>query len=409
VSRTKFDAGTLRVAELRDYNLSSPRFRFIANGCNGTVCAVSPAAFHPARGVRFPTDQQVAIKAMFNYRATAAARLNTIAQQSKFDREYLVPLQHAHWSIVNVYNYFRGLCVPRLLSSDPSQYDASLFHENTTYFTMELCQASLEAWYAQRRTTRGIAPAQGVFDPTAESRVVLLLMLQVLIALEHLDRCNVRHVDLKLDNLFVAPCRGGIERADVPQVLLGDFGTALLGSTYDAITNGPFDGNQANRAPEVLRPLDERAINIARTDMWAAGCILFEMIEGRHPFWSEREPEQMVTRICDLPIPAISQAWRIAASTSTEAQAVVSLLHDHLLVHNETERSSPQQAIQAIEQALWSAPARDAPDEQQWLTARCAQLYNELSAQHTTPPMMDIEHMLRARCIVARLYPLMQH
>ena len=131
---------------------------------------------------------------MFNYRATAAARLNTIELQSKFDREYLVPLQHSHWSIVNVYNYFRGLCVPRLLSSDAMPYDATLFHENTTYFTMELCEASLEAWCAQRRTTRGVAAEQGIFDPTTESRVVLLLMLQVLIALQHLDRCGVRHV-----------------------------------------------------------------------------------------------------------------------------------------------------------------------------------------------------------------------
>jgi len=410
---TQFDPSSLRVAELHDFELGGRGFRFVAHGCNGSVCFTRAAPYNMARGVRFP-QKTVAIKALFNYRSSESARLATVALQSKFDREYLVPLQYPHWTIVNVYNYFRALCVPSLLVADPSQYDPTLFFENTTYFTMEACETTLDRWCLKRRSSSSSDGTGNYnsyyFNPRTEARIVLMIVLQLLLALEHLDRHSVRHLDLKLDNLFVIACRGGVDMAETPQVVLGDFGTAFTGDTVNSLDSA-VEGNQANRPPEVVRPTDERQVNVSKADLWAVGCVLYELVEGRHPFWDQAQPDSLALRICYLPLPQLTPAWKSAAAVDdaerAAKQAIEALLYEMLLVREPERRSTAKDAIARIEHTLWGG---DQPLEQleselyDELTGNSSRSSSSTTASQPSVVPMTIEQMLRARNLVARRF-----
>jgi len=82
---------------------------------------------------------------------------------------------------------------------------------------------------------------------------------------------GVVHRDLKPGNVFLTTS-GGIK--------IGDFGIALITSDPSLTRTGEVFGSAPYIAPEQLRggPVD------ARADLYALGCVLFEMLAGRGPF-----------------------------------------------------------------------------------------------------------------------------
>jgi serine/threonine-protein kinase len=106
---------------------------------------------------------------------------------------------------------------------------------------------------------------------------VLAIMVQVCEALEAAHEKGVVHRDLKPDNIFVVK-RGG---EDFVKVL--DFGVAKLRDTEGGLHSthtGMVIGTPMYMAPEQAlgREVD------ARTDVWAAGVVLYEMLSGSVPF-----------------------------------------------------------------------------------------------------------------------------
>ena len=138
---------------------------------------------------------------------------------------------------------------------------------------------------------RGVARALGLVEedelhalvlelvegPTLEARLArgrldpdeaLAIGAQIAAALEACHAAGVLHRDLKPENVTLHPQRGAV---------LLDFGLAWYASAAGLTRTGAVVGSPRHLAPEVLAgaPLD------ARTDVYAAGAIVFELLTGR--------------------------------------------------------------------------------------------------------------------------------
>jgi eukaryotic-like serine/threonine-protein kinase len=122
---------------------------------------------------------------------------------------------------------------------------------------------------------------------------------QVLSALAHAHARGVIHGDLKPQNILVETTTGGDVNAD-PRVHVLDFGLAfLLRDRHDPRLDGaqqaqvaiPYGGGTPGfMAPEQIR----RAVPHVGppTDLYALGCILFQLLDGRPPFIAMKEDDK---------------------------------------------------------------------------------------------------------------------
>jgi serine/threonine-protein kinase PRP4 len=107
---------------------------------------------------------------------------------------------------------------------------------------------------------------------------------QMFSALQHLQNCQVIHLDLKPDNVLVS--------ADKKTVKLADFGTAV--DKRDIIERTVYLVSRFYRAPEIILGMD---ISYP-VDMWAVGCTVYELWTGKILF-TGRSNNQMVKTFMD--------------------------------------------------------------------------------------------------------------
>ena len=114
------------------------------------------------------------------------------------------------------------------------------------------------------------------------------LLLPVVEAVEFAHARGVVHRDLKPENIFLAKQGSKL----VPKPL--DFGISHM-KVPDKVrltSSGSMMGTPAYMAPEQVRGQSD--LSDARTDVWALGVILFEIIGGRLPFEGETIPAMFV-------------------------------------------------------------------------------------------------------------------
>jgi eukaryotic-like serine/threonine-protein kinase len=116
------------------------------------------------------------------------------------------------------------------------------------------------------------------------------LVLEACEAIAEAHALGFVHRDLKPSNLFLARDASGVERLKVL-----DFGISkampIAGGELAMTKTASMLGSPLYMSPEHMknaRDVDER------TDIWAIGVILFELIAGRPPFWAESLPELSV-------------------------------------------------------------------------------------------------------------------
>ncbi|MDW8279432.1 MAG: serine/threonine-protein kinase, partial [Anaerolineales bacterium] len=105
-------------------------------------------------------------------------------------------------------------------------------------------------------------------------RDVFSLVLPILAALEHAHSNGIIHRDLKPSNLLFSAEN---------QPMLSDFGIAKVSHPQDALS---LTGtNMIVGTPEYMAPEQIHGRNVdARTDVYALGVVLYEMLTGRKPF-----------------------------------------------------------------------------------------------------------------------------
>ena len=178
-------------------------------------------------------------------------------------------------------------------------------------------------------------------------RRALVTARQILDGAGHAHARHLVHRDLKPDNILLLDM-GGWERVKIIDFgivkLLGDAAAAFGAS---ALTNtGLVVGTPAYMAPEQAlgRQID------ARTDLYAIGVILFEMLTGRLPFQHD-DPLRLMAMHVKNRLPKLDDVTQHAAWVTPEMCALV----DGALIKDPAHRfPSAEVMIQALDDAFYS-------------------------------------------------------
>ncbi|KAK7198520.1 protein kinase [Novymonas esmeraldas] len=125
---------------------------------------------------------------------------------------------------------------------------------------------------------------------------VLDWLIQLVLSLNYVHERKILHRDVKTQNIFLT---------NENLIKLGDFGIArTLANTYDQAKT--FVGTPYYLSPELIleRPYDHRS------DVWALGVVLYELLTLTHPF-NAKDMKGLLQRILAVqydPIPALYSA-----------------------------------------------------------------------------------------------------
>ncbi len=132
--------------------------------------------------------------------------------------------------------------------------------------------------------------------PLARERIVDLT-LQVLAALAEAHGLGILHRDLKPENILVQQLR---THGELAKVL--DFGIAKL--MDNPAGPGLTSAGMVCGTPEYMSPEQARGHKLdARSDLYAVGVILYQMLAGHPPFESESAVEILHKHLHETPIP----------------------------------------------------------------------------------------------------------
>ena len=128
-----------------------------------------------------------------------------------------------------------------------------------------------------------------------EKEVACKIFLDLCNGLEHAHSKNIFHRDIKPANIFILENGNSV---------LMDFGLAKATSLFhEGLTQtGSIVGTLDYLSPERVKGLD----NDHRSDIWALGVVLFEMLTGEKPFGKNQEISASILKIITSPTPSIS-------------------------------------------------------------------------------------------------------
>jgi serine/threonine-protein kinase len=220
-----------------------------------------------------PIEREVAVKL-----ARAGATDARFLARFEWERRSLARMDHPHIAKV---------------------FDTGADEFGRPYVVMELAEGESILVYADRERL-GL-------------RERILLFLKVCRAVQHAHERSVLHRDLKPSNILVRT------RDAAPAPTIIDFGIAKAlddsrSDDLDLTLVGQRVGTPAYMSPEQLRG-DSDAVD-TRSDVYALGIVLYELLAGRHPFAAEsaneRELLQHRTAGALAPSTALSEAQALA-------------------------------------------------------------------------------------------------
>jgi hypothetical protein len=141
--------------------------------------------------------------------------------------------------------------------------------------------------YVEGTDLRAVIAAEGRLGPTRATGI----LSQLAAALDAAHAHGLVHRDVKPGNVLLA------REGDREQVYLTDFGLAKPASSLGRTRVGAFVGTLDYAAPEQLQ--GQRVD--ARTDVYAAGCLLYEMLTGHVPFEQEHEASIIYAHMTSSP------------------------------------------------------------------------------------------------------------
>ncbi len=197
-------------------------------------------------------DREVAVKVMHPHLADDEQFV------ARFNREARSAARMSHHNVVAVYDQGRD--------------------DDVVYLVMELVPGSTLRDLLDEAGALTAGQALGVLEPLLE-------------ALAAAHRAGIVHRDIKPEHALLP---------DDGRVKVADFGLArAASSSQNRATTGLLLGTAAYLSPELVL----RGVADARSDVYAAGIVLFEMLTGRQPFTGE-VPVQVAYQHVHASVPA---------------------------------------------------------------------------------------------------------
>jgi serine/threonine protein kinase len=158
---------------------------------------------------------------------------------------------------------------------------------NQLFMVMELAPGISLSSMMDERGARGM----GLFPAIS----VLRIAEQVCAGLAAAHKVGIVHRDIKPSNLMVTPSLG---------IKIIDFGIArLLADNSPRLTmQGHTVGTIAYMSPEQAQGIDVDA----RTDLYSLGCVLYQLLSGRPPFFSTLPSALLMMQVMDRAVPLAS-------------------------------------------------------------------------------------------------------
>lgn len=202
------------------------------------------------------------------------------------DRAVVIKLMHSSMpSMDTAMKRFEQECKVTARLDHPnvvSVFDVGTLEGRRPYLVMEYIQGESLRDYLDRESSMTIKDASTV-------------MMQVCSGLHEAHTQGIVHRDLKPENIMLR------ERSDRPDwVKIVDFGIAHLKQGGQRLTRtGIAIGTVDYMSPEYLsdKPIDNRS------DIYALGVILYELIAGRCPFMAETAEAVMAKHLWGTPMP----------------------------------------------------------------------------------------------------------
>jgi hypothetical protein len=130
-----------------------------------------------------------------------------------------------------------------------------------------------------------------------EPRRAIAIMAQVCGALSAAHERGIVHRDVKPDNIMLIPSRDD-EGRPFEMVKVCDFGIARLDT---GVGQGAPSGQWTAGTPEYMAPEQAQGRADPRTDVYACGIVLYEMVTGRPPFVGDSPVATLAKHVNELP------------------------------------------------------------------------------------------------------------
>ena len=225
-------------------------------------------------------------------------------------------VQHRFAREADVQAKLRHRNIATLLATGVTEYDEP-------YLVVELLRG---------KTLRGVLKTEHAIPP----RRAASYTWQALQGLAAVHEIGVLHRDLKPANIMLEPSPGPIER-----VVLIDFGFATLEGAAKLTQQGTVVGSLTYIAPERLRG----ELPDQRSDLYAIGVIMYEMLAGTPPFVAEHDLDLVEKHLDSKPPP-------LSASLPRSLREIV----DRVLAKYQAERypdaASMASALEAAAQDI---------------------------------------------------------
>lgn len=157
---------------------------------------------------------------------------------------------------------------------------------------MEFCSGGdLRAYLTKHRNNSGGLPKARHYHQLTEDQI-WFWFLQLCLGLHHMHQLQILHRDVKTSNIFLS---------NAGFLVLGDFGIARELSRPHEMASTVI-GTPLYMAPETL---EGRPYSFA-SDMWALGCVLYEICTGDPPFIAKSTPA-LINKICESKFTPLSR------------------------------------------------------------------------------------------------------